>query len=77
MDIKEKVEEIVEKIKNDKDIKAKFEKDPVKTLEDVLGVDLPDEAIENVINLVKTKLSADALGDIAGKLGGLFGKKDN
>ena len=76
MDIKEKAEEIVEKIKNDKDIKAKFEKDPVKTLEEVLGIDLPDEAIENVIDLVKTKLSADALGDIAGKLGGLFGKKD-
>ncbi len=76
MDIKEKVEDIVEKIKSDKDIKEKFTKDPVKTLEDVLGVDLPDEALENVVNLVKTKLSADALGDIAGKLGGLFGKKD-
>lgn len=76
MDFKEKAEEIVEKIKNDKNIKAKFEKDPVKTVEGILGVDLPDELIKKIIDTVKTKLTAENVGDIASKLGGLFGKKD-
>ncbi len=75
MDIKAKAEEIVKKIKSDKNIKAKFEKEPVKTVEEILGVDLPDEIIEKVINLVKTKLTAETVSDAAAKLGGLFGKK--
>ena len=36
--IKKKIEEVVQKIKNDKNFAAKFQKDPVKALEDVLGV---------------------------------------
>lgn len=75
MDIKEKVEEIVAKIKSDKDLKAKFEKDPVKAIEGIIGIDLPDEAINKVIDAVKAKLTADTISDVASKLGGLFGKK--
>lgn len=74
-DIKEKIEEIVKKIKADKDIAAKFKKDPIKTIEGILGVDLPDEMLEKVVDGVKAKLTGDQLGDIAGKLSGLFGKK--
>lgn len=75
MDIKEKVENILEKVKSDKNLKAKFEKEPVKTVEEILGVDLPDELIEKVINVAKTKLSGDAADDIKEKLGGFLGKK--
>lgn len=74
-DIKEKAEEIVSKIKNDKNIKAKFEKDPVKTIEGILGVDLPDEIIMKVVDTVKAKLTGDAACEIASKFGELFGKK--
>ncbi len=73
--IKKKIEEVLEKIKNDKDFAAKFTKDPVKALEGVLGVDLPDDQINAIIDGVKAKLTVDKLGDVAGKLGGLFGKK--
>lgn len=73
--IMEKVEEIVAKLKADKNLKAKFEKDPVKALEDILGVDLPDEAIKGVIDGVKAKLPADTAGGIFSKLGNLFKKK--
>ena len=31
-ELKEKAEELIEKIKNDKDIAAKFQKDPVSTM---------------------------------------------
>ncbi|MCQ2471772.1 MAG: hypothetical protein MJ147_07030 [Clostridia bacterium] len=75
MDIKEKIEEIVAKVKADKNLKEKFEKNPVKVVEDILGIDLPDELIEKVIEGAKAKLSADVVGDIASKIGGLFGKK--
>ena len=72
MDIKAKVEEIVDKVKNDKGIASKFQKDPVKTVEDLAGVDLPNDQVEKVVDAVKAKVSVDKIG---GALGGLFGKK--
>jgi len=72
MDIKAKAEEILKKIQADKNFSSKFQKDPVKAVESVLGVDLPDDQINKLIELVKAKLTADTIGDIAGKLGGLF-----
>lgn len=69
MDIKAKVEEIVNKVKNDKDFAAKFTSDPVKAVEGVLGIDLPDDQINALIESVKSKISVD---DIKDKIGGLF-----
>lgn len=71
MDIKEKIEELVNKVKNDKDFGDDFKKDPVKAVESVLGIDLPDEQIEKVIDGVKAKISLDDIGD---KIGDLFDK---
>ena len=75
MDIMEKVEELVKKIKNDKDLLAKFEKDPVSVLEKLLGVDLPNDQLNKLVDGVKAKLAVDNIGDALGALGGLFGKK--
>ena len=72
MDIKAKIEEIVEKIKNDKQIMAKFQKDPAAVIEELIGVDLPNDQINDVVEAIKAKLTVDKLG---GALGGLFGKK--
>ena len=47
--------------------KELFEKDPVKAIEKVLGVDLPDDKIEAVVEGVKAKIKVDAVSDIAGK----------
>lgn len=78
MDIKAKIEELVEKVKNDKDFAAKFKADPIKTVESVLGIDLPDDKIKEIIDGVKTKVQLDDIGDklggIADKIGGLFNK---
>lgn len=75
MDIKQKVEELVEKIQNDKEILAKFQKNPVSTVEGLIGIDLPNDQIEKVVDLVKAKIDMDKLGDAIGALGGLFGRK--
>ncbi len=78
MDIKEKVEELVAKIRGDKDLTAKFQKDPVSAIEGLLGVDLPDEQVKKVVEGVKAKIKLDDVGDMLGglgeKLGGLLGK---
>ena len=74
MEIREKIEELVAKIKADKNFAAKFQKDPITAVEGVLGVDLPNDMIEKIIDGVKAKIKLEDLGDIAGKLGGLFKK---
>ena len=74
MDIKAKIEEIVEKITKDKDLKEQFQKDPVKAVEKVLGVDLPDDAVEKIVAGVKAKLAGDKLSGAADSLKSLFKK---
>ncbi len=79
MDIKAKINEIVEKIKSDKDLLTKFKSDPIPTIEGLIGIDLPDDQIKSIVDGVKAKISLDDIGDKLGglgdKLGGLFGKK--
>ena len=72
MDIKAKIEEIVKQLQSDKALQDAFRKDPVKALESLLGVDLPDDQINAIINGVKAKLDLDKLSGALGKLG--FGK---
>ena len=72
MDIKAKISELVDKIKSDEGLRNKFMSDPVKAIEELLGVDLPDDQIKQIADGVKAKISLDAIGS---KLGGLFGRK--
>lgn len=75
MDIKEKIEAVVKKLMADKKLMEKFEKNPVKVIEELLGVDLPDDLVNKIIDGVKAKISLDKVGDALDMLGGLFGKK--
>lgn len=72
MEIKEKVEAIIEEIKNNPNIKEEFEKEPVKVIEKLIGVDLPDDVVEKIIDGVKAKITVDNVSKIAGALKGLF-----
>lgn len=73
--IKEKINEVVKKVKSDKKFSEKFKKDPVKAVEGVLGVDLPDDVINKIIEGVKAKLTVDTANDAINKIKGLFDKK--
>lgn len=79
--IKEKIEEIVKTLANDKELLAGFKKDPISTIEKLIGVDLPNEQIEAIVAGVKAKISLDDLkkiddvGDVLNLAGKLFGKK--
>ncbi len=72
--IKDKIEDIVDKIKNDKSIAAKFQADPIGTVEKLIGIDLPNEQLEGLVDTIKAKISLDKAGDVLGGLKGLFGK---
>lgn len=73
-ELKEKVEEIVEKIKSDKAIAAKFQKDPIATVEELIGMDLPNDQIMAAVEFIKAKIDLDKLGNALDGLKGLFGK---
>ena len=84
-ELKEKIEEIVKKLTENKDLLDDFKKNPIKVVEKLIGIDLPDEKLEAIVEGIKAKLAiydigdvADKLGldDVLGKLGGLFGKKN-
>ena len=64
MDIKSKIDEIVTKVKSDKDFAAKFSSDPVKAVESVIGIDLPDDQIKGLIQGVKAKISLAQAGGL-------------
>lgn len=58
-EIKKKIEEIFKKVTTDKEFAKLFKKDPVTAVENVLGIDLPNETIDNIIDGVKAKLTVD------------------
>ena len=80
LDIKAKIEELVKKITSDKTLLANFKKEPIKVVEKLICIDLPDEKIKALVDGVKAKINLDELADKAGDikdvLGGLFGKKN-
>ncbi|MBE6683639.1 MAG: hypothetical protein E7595_05750 [Ruminococcaceae bacterium] len=70
MDIKAKINELVDKIKNDDAIAEKFKNDPIATVEGLIGVDLPNDQVQSIVDGIKAKINLGSIGD---KLGGLFG----
>ena len=79
MDIKEKIAELVEKIKGDGSLLEKFKKDPMGTIKGLVsGIDLPDEQIKAIVEGVKAKINAEGIGDKIGSIGekitGIFKK---
>lgn len=59
MDIKAKIEVIVKKITSDKNLLSEFKSNPVKVVEKLIGIDLPDDKINSIVDGVKAKISVD------------------
>lgn len=72
MDIKEQITTAVEKITKDPKMQEQFKKDPIKTVEQILGVDLPDDALNKVVEGVKAKVSLDKASGVVDSLKKLF-----
>ena len=74
MDIKKMAEELIEKIQKNPKLLSEFKEKPVKVIEELTGLDLPDDQIEQLAKLIKAKIDMDKVGDLLGGLGGLFKK---
>ena len=74
MNIKEKIEQAVKKLLSDKNLMAKFEKNPASVIEELIGVDLPDDQVNQIVEGIKAKIKLDQIGNVLGGLGGLFKK---
>ena len=55
MDIKAKALELVEKIKNDPALLKQFRENPVKVVETIIGMDLPDDQINQLADLSRPR----------------------
>lgn len=79
MDIQKIITDVLQKLTNDKALKENFLKDPVKVVEKLTGIDLPDDQIDAIIKGIKAKLDVDDVAKkakgIMGVMSGLFGKK--
>lgn len=63
MELKEKIEELWEKITADDGVLEQFKAEPVKTVEELLGIDLPDEKIKEIVAAIKAKIDFDKIDD--------------
>ena len=64
MDIKAKATELVEKIKKDPALLKQFKENPVKIVEELIGMDLPDDQIKMVADAVKAKIDLDKAANL-------------
>ena len=74
MDIKKMAEELVEKIQKNPKLLSQFRTEPVKVIEELTGIDLPDDQIEKLAELIKAKIDLDKAGELLKGIGGLFKK---
>ena len=72
MDIKEKVSQIVAKLASDAKLMAKWKRNPTAVLEEYIGIDLPDEQVNQLVEAIEAKLKLDKLGNALGGLKNLF-----
>ena len=72
MDIKATVEKTVKKLMDNPALLKKFEKEPVKVIEELIGVDLPDDLVNQLIEGIKAKITVDKAKDVLEGLGKLF-----
>lgn len=71
MDIKKKAEELIQKLQKDPKLLEKFRSNPIPVVEELVGMDLPDDQIKQLAELIKAKIDLDKVGSL---LGGLFRK---
>lgn len=72
MDIKEQINKVINEVTKNPDIKEQFDKEPVKVIEKLIGVDLPDDIVMKIIDGVKAKLTIDNVSKVTDTLKGVF-----
>ena len=68
MDIKAKIEEIIEKVKGDDSLTEKFMSDPSGTVKGLVGDAADDDTIQKIIDAVKEAIAGGGLSSIKDKI---------
>ena len=71
-EIKELIRKLADKVQSDDEIKELFKKEPIKAVEKILGVDLPDDVVKKIIDGVKASITIEDAKDLLGSLKKLF-----
>lgn len=75
MDLKEMITKVEGKLKNDSGFKEALMKNPVKALEELLGIDIPEDTLKQILDAVKDKIdikeAAGFVKEVEEKLGGV------
>ena len=71
-EIKDLIRKLADKVQSDDEIKELFKKEPIKAVEKILGVDLPDDVVKKIIDGVKASITIDDAKDLLGSLKKLF-----
>ena len=71
-EIKALIKKLADKVQSDDEIKELFRKDPIKAVEKILGVDLPDDVVKKIIDGVKASITIEDAKDLLGSLKKLF-----
>lgn len=75
MDIQKIIADAVKALTENEELLKAFNQNPAKTIEKIIGIDLPDDKVNAIVAGIKAKLGLDDVMDMAGKLMGMFGKK--
>ena len=67
-EIRDLIKKLADKVQSDDEIKALFKKEPVKAVEKILGVDLPDDVVKKIIDGVKASITFEDAKDLLGSL---------
>ena len=67
-EIKALIKKLADKVQSDDEIKELFKKDPIKAVEKILGVDLPDDVVKKIIDGVKASITIEDAKDLLGSL---------
>ena len=60
-EIKELIEKAVDLLQKDPALMENFKKNPIKVVEKLLGIDLPDEKLREIVTAIKAKVDMDAI----------------
>ena len=65
LNVKEIIGKVIDIIQDDDKFEARFKANPTKAIEEVIGMDLPDDTVNTIVAAVKAKeLQLDNLDDV-------------
>lgn len=72
MNIEQQIASEVEKITKNKELRERFMKDPIKTVEEALGKAMPDEELKKIVDGIKEKLNLGKASGVVDSIKKMF-----